>query len=191
MRLFVGLGNPGAQYAMHRHNIGFMALDVIKDMHDFPASRKKFQGHYTEGNLGSCKTGLLKPETFMNNSGQAVAAAAKFYKIPADKIVVFHDELDLPPGRVKIKKSGGTAGHNGLKSIAAHLGTQDFWRVRLGIGHPGDKSKVSGYVLHDFSKAEQDWLPDFLGKIGNNAELLFDEKQHSRFIEAVGSAHSA
>ncbi len=184
MWLFVGLGNPGAQYAMHRHNIGFMAVDAIAENNNLPAFKKKYQGQYTEGNIGGVKIGLLKPETYMNNSGQSVGAAAKFYKLPIDKIFVFHDELDLPPGKLKIKKGGGLAGHNGLKSIKAHMGSDDFWRVRMGIGHPGAKNLVSGYVLHNFAKEDETWLVDVLSVIGSYSDLLLEDN-HSAFMNKL------
>jgi aminoacyl-tRNA hydrolase len=155
MKLFVGLGNPGAQYARNRHNIGFMAADAIAARHGFGPWRGKFQGEIAEGRLGTEKVLMLKPGTFMNLSGDSVRAAAQFYKIPPEDIVAFHDELDLAPGRVRVKTGGGHAGHNGLRSIAAHMGP-DFVRVRLGIGHPGDKRQVTAYVLGDFAKADAD-----------------------------------
>lgn len=157
MWLFVGLGNPGAKYEGNRHNIGFKVIDAIADgAVNFPSYKSKFQAEMTEANVRGDKVILLKPQTYMNESGQSVGKAAKFYKIPPENIIVFHDELDIKPGCVRLKKGGGNAGHNGLKSIQAHLGTADFWRFRIGIGHPGDKNRVSGYVLSDFAKAEQD-----------------------------------
>lgn len=170
--LFAGLGNPGDKYAGNRHNIGFMAVDAIAQDFSYPAWRKKFQGDMAEGNIENQKVILLKPTTYMNESGQSVKAAAKFFKIKPDRIVIFHDELDLGPGKVRIKQGGGNAGHNGLKSIQAHLGTPDFWRVRLGIGHPGDKNRVHGYVLSDFSKSEKQWLEPLLDACGRHAGLL-------------------
>lgn len=154
MWLIVGLGNPGGKYSGHRHNIGFMVVDGIADKFGFPAYRSKFNAEVAEGRIGGDKVILLKPQTFMNESGQAVGKAANFYKIDPSRIVVFHDELDLKPGERRVKTGGGNAGHNGLKSIQAHLGTADFVRVRIGIGHPGDKDRVSGYVLSDFGKGE-------------------------------------
>ncbi|MDF3023360.1 MAG: aminoacyl-tRNA hydrolase [Alphaproteobacteria bacterium] len=171
MRLFVGLGNPGKQYQLNRHNIGFMALDVIVERHKFSDWEKKFQGLVSTGNLGGEKVLLLKPQTFMNVSGQSVQAAAAFYKILPDDIVVFHDELDLAPGKLRVKKGGGAAGHNGLRSIDEHLG-QMYWRVRLGIGHPGMKEMVSGYVLGNFGSVDEKWLVPLLSGIGENAERL-------------------
>jgi peptidyl-tRNA hydrolase, PTH1 family len=171
MKLFVGLGNPGAKYAGNRHNIGFMALDRIAKDHGFSPWKKAFQGLVSEGRLGAEKLILLKPETFMNLSGQSVRAAVDFYKIDLAEITVFHDELDLAPGKLRVKQGGGHAGHNGLRSIHAHMG-EDYARVRLGIGHPGHKDKVAAYVLNDFAKADQDWLDDLLRGISDGAEAL-------------------
>ncbi|MBI1214821.1 MAG: aminoacyl-tRNA hydrolase [Alphaproteobacteria bacterium] len=172
MRLFVGLGNPGQKYRNNRHNIGFMAMDAIVHRHNFSGWSKKFQGEISDGTLEGEKVLLLKPQTFMNLSGQSVQAAAAFYKIKPQDIVVFHDELDLAPGKIRTKKGGGAAGHNGLRSIDDHLG-QDYWRVRLGIGHPGNRELVTGYVLNDFSKAEQaDWLEPLLDAMAGNAARL-------------------
>lgn len=183
MRLFVGLGNPGSQYAGNRHNIGFMALDHIASGHGFSPWKSKFQGKIAEGRLGREKVILLKPETFMNRSGQSVRAAMDFYKLDPADITVFHDELDLAPGRLKCKTGGGHAGHNGLRSIHGHLG-DTYARVRLGIGHPGRKELVSGYVLHDFAKADQDWLDDLMRGIGDGAPYLA-EGDTGRFMNAV------
>ncbi|MBI4030311.1 MAG: aminoacyl-tRNA hydrolase [Proteobacteria bacterium] len=173
--LFAGLGNPGGEYEGHRHNIGFMAADAIAAAHGFPAWRSKYQAQMAEGALGGMKVILLKPQTYMNDSGQSVAAAAKFYKIPAERTVVFHDELDLAAGKVKVKQGGGNAGHNGLRSIDAHLGAPDYWRVRLGIGHPGDKDRVHNYVLGDFSKADKRWLEPLLAAVAEHAPLLMGD----------------
>ena len=171
MRLFVGLGNPGADYAGHRHNIGFMAVDRIAADHGFSPWKRGFHGRFAEGRLGDEKVALLKPETFMNNSGQSVRAAVDFYKVDLPDITVFHDELDLAPGKLRHKIAGGHAGHNGLRSLHAHIG-DGYARVRLGIGHPGHKDRVSGYVLHDFAKADQDWRDDLLRGISEGAEAL-------------------
>ena len=171
MQLWVGLGNPGAQYAMHRHNVGFMAADTIAEVHGFGPVQKKFQGWLQEGRIGTHKVLLLKPATFMNESGRAVGEAMRFYKLGLDALTVFHDELDLAPFKVKVKQGGGTAGHNGLRSIDQHLGA-DFRRVRLGIGHPGHKDRVTGYVLGNFAKAETDDLADMLGAVAAEAEWL-------------------
>lgn len=171
MKLFVGLGNPGTQYAFNRHNVGFMAVDAIASAHDFPAWRKRFSSLTSEGKLGREQVLLLKPQTFMNESGRAVGEALRFYKLDLDDFVVFHDELDLTPGKVRVKTGGGVAGHNGLKSLSSHIGN-DYVRVRIGIGHPGHKDLVSGYVLHDFAKADYDWLKPLLGAIADEAPQL-------------------
>jgi PTH1 family peptidyl-tRNA hydrolase len=171
MRLLVGLGNPGARHAGNRHNIGFMLVDAIARRHGFPPWRRRFQGVASEGALGGDKALLLLPGTFMNESGRAVQEAAKFYKLGMDDIIVFHDELDLAPGKVRIKVGGGIAGHNGLRSISAHLGN-DYKRVRIGIGHPGNKDIVHSYVLSDFAKSERDWVETLCEAAAENAALL-------------------
>ena len=171
MQLWVGLGNPGPGYAMNRHNVGFMAADVIADMHGFGTVQKKFSGWAQEGRIGTEKVLLLKPATFMNESGRAVGEAMRFYKLGLDALTVLHDELDLAPFKVKVKTGGGTAGHNGLRSIDQHLGS-DFRRVRIGIGHPGHKDRVHGYVLGNYAKAETDSLVQMLGAIGSEAHWL-------------------
>ncbi|MFE3838475.1 aminoacyl-tRNA hydrolase [Pseudogemmobacter sonorensis] len=183
MKLFVGLGNPGAKYAANRHNIGFMALDRIAADHGFSPWRRGFQGQVSEGRLGPGKVILLKPETFMNLSGQSVRAAMDFYKLGPDAITVFHDELDLAPGKCRVKQGGGHAGHNGLRSLHGHIG-EAYGRVRLGIGHPGHKDAVAHYVLHDFAKADQDWLDDLLRGISDGAAALA-EGDAARFMNAV------
>ncbi|SDG51710.1 aminoacyl-tRNA hydrolase [Sulfitobacter delicatus] len=184
MKLIVGLGNPGGKYARNRHNIGFMALDRIAEDHGFAPWKGKFQGSVSEGRFGSDRAVLLKPETFMNNSGQSVQAAMKFYKIDPVDVIVFHDELDLAPGKVKCKTGGGHAGHNGLRSIHAHIGA-DYERVRMGIGHPGHKDAVAGYVLRDFPKADDGWLDDVLRGISDGAADLV-RGDTGRFMNAVG-----
>ncbi len=184
MRLFVGLGNPGAKYAHNRHNVGFMALEQIASDHGFGPWRGKFQGSVTEGRLGREKVILLKPETFMNLSGQSVGEAMRFYKLTPDDVMVFHDELDLAPGKIRVKQGGGHAGHNGLRSIHQHIGP-DYGRVRIGIGHPGHKDRVSGYVLHDFAKADAEWLDDLLRGIGDGAVDLA-EGDSAKFLNAIG-----
>lgn len=184
MLLIVGLGNPGKKYAGNRHNIGFMALDQFADDNAFPAFKSKFQGQYSEGRIAGQKVGLLKPETYMNESGCSVGAACKFFKIAPEQVIVLHDELDLKPGQVKVRQGGGNAGHNGLKSIQAHLGTPDFIRVRIGIGHPGDKNKVSGYVLSDFAKADQDWIEKLLPVLSKYSDLLL-KGDHSEYMSKV------
>ena len=171
MQLWVGLGNPGPQYAMQRHNVGFMATDTIAGVHDFGPVQKKFLGWTQEGRIGSEKIVLLKPATFMNESGRAVGEALRFYKLDPGQLTVFHDELDLAPFKVKVRVGGGLAGHNGLRSIDQHLGP-DFRRVRIGIGHPGHKDRVTGYVLGNYAKAEIDDLADMLGAIAGEAPWL-------------------
>jgi len=171
MKLLVGLGNPGAKYARNRHNIGFMAVEAIAAAQGFTPWRSKFSGQIAEGRLGGEKALLLKPETFMNLSGDSVQAAAAFYRIAPADIIVFHDELDLAPGRVRVKTGGGSAGHNGLRSITGHLGP-DFVRVRMGIGHPGDKSLVTPWVLGDFARAETEALDALLRALGEAAPQL-------------------
>ncbi|TCO72107.1 aminoacyl-tRNA hydrolase [Rhodovulum euryhalinum] len=183
MRLFVGLGNPGAKYAGNRHNIGFMAVDRIAADHGFSPWRSKFQGQAAEGRLGTEKIVLLKPETYMNLSGDSVQAAVQFYKLAPSDVTVFHDELDLAPGKCRLKQGGGHAGHNGLRSIHAHIGP-DYARVRLGIGHPGHKDRVSAYVLSDFAKADADWLDDLMRGISEGAAALA-EGDGARFLNAV------
>lgn len=183
MKLFVGLGNPGAKYAGNRHNIGFMALDRLAEDHGFAPWRSKFQGEVSEGKFGSEKVILLKPTTFMNKSGQSVGEAMRFYKLDSTDIIVFHDELDLVPGKCRVKSGGGHAGHNGLRSIHQHIGPH-YDRVRLGIGHPGHKDAVAGYVLRDFAKAEQDWLDDLLRGISDGAEHLARD-DGGKFMNAV------
>ncbi|MEM1101828.1 MAG: aminoacyl-tRNA hydrolase, partial [Pseudomonadota bacterium] len=168
MQLFVGLGNPGAKYAQNRHNIGWMAVDRIAEDHGFGPWRGKFQGTVSEGMLGGQRILLLKPETFMNKSGQSVGEALRFYKLEPGDVTVFHDELDLAPGKLKVKRGGGHAGHNGLRSLHAHIG-EDYARVRLGIGHPGHKDAVPGYVLRDFPKADGAWLDDLMRGISDGA----------------------
>lgn len=171
MQIWVGLGNPGPRYALHRHNIGFMVLDVLAEMHNFGPEQKKFQGWAREGRIANTKVLLLKPATFMNESGRSVGEALRFYKLETDALTVFHDELDLAPFKMKVKQGGGTAGHNGLRSIDQHLGA-DFRRVRIGIGHPGHKDRVTGHVLGNYAKDEQDDLAAMLGAIGAEAEWL-------------------
>lgn len=182
MWLFAGLGNPGPQYSSHRHNIGFMALDILADRHRFAPWRQRFQGQTCEGRLDGEKVLLLKPTTFMNLSGQAVGEAVRFYKIDPAQVVILHDELDLPPGKVRVRQGGGTGGHNGLRSIGQHLGdgAGQCWRVRLGIGHPGDKAQVNGHVLGDFAKADRDWLEPLLDLLSDHLGLLLGANGASR-----------
>jgi len=173
MKLFVGLGNPGAQYALNRHNVGFMAVDAIAATHNFPSWRKRFQGVAAEGKLGRESVLLLKPQTYMNESGRSVGEAVRFYKLDLADVIVFHDELDLAPGKVRVKTGGGTAGHNGLKSLTAHIGN-DYVRVRIGIGHPGNRALVQQHVLQNFAKADHGWLETLLGAIAEAAPDLAD-----------------
>ena len=183
MKLIVGLGNPGAKYAQNRHNIGFMALDQIASDHGFGPWRSKFQGLISEGRLGSTKVTLLKPETFMNLSGQSVGEAMRYLKLTPQDVIVFHDEIDLAPGKVRLKTGGGHAGHNGLRSIHGHIGP-DYDRVRLGVGHPGHKDAVPGYVLRDFPKADAEWLDDVLRGIGDGAAELVGG-DGGKFLNAI------
>ncbi|PZQ51556.1 MAG: aminoacyl-tRNA hydrolase [Rhodovulum sulfidophilum] len=182
MKLIVGLGNPGGQYARNRHNIGFLAVEAIAEARGFGPWRSKFQGLISEGRLGSEKALLLKPETFMNLSGDSVRAAMAFYKLAPADVLVLHDELDLAPGKLRFKTGGGHAGHNGLRSIDAHIGAA-FQRVRMGIGHPGDKRLVSNYVLGDFAKADEAWLDPLLAAVAAEAPLLATDG--ARFLTAV------
>ena len=183
MQLWVGLGNPGAQYALNRHNVGFMAVDTIAEVYDFDTPKQRFKGCTQEGRIGSHKILLLKPATFMNLSGESIRAALDFYKLDLTDVTVWHDELDLDPFRVKVKTGGGTAGHNGLKSAAAHIG-EDFRRVRIGIGHPGDKARVHGYVLGNYARDEIDPLSDMLGALAAEAGWLADGND-ARFMNDV------
>jgi PTH1 family peptidyl-tRNA hydrolase len=176
MLRWVGLGNPEPGMARQRHNIGFMAIDVIAHRHGFSPWRQRFKGLVAEGTVGGEKVLALKPMTYMNLSGEAVQAAASFFKIAPEQITAFHDELDLAPGKLRVKRGGGAAGHNGLRSMDRMLGSQDYWRVRLGIGHPGDKDRVTGHVLGDFAKADRDWLIAMLDGVAEAAPLLAQGK---------------
>lgn len=171
MLLWVGLGNPGAEHARQRHNIGFMALDAIARRHGFAPWRKRYKGEAAEGSIGGVKILALKPQTYMNGSGDSVQPAAAFHKIAPAEIWAFHDELDLAPGKVRVKKGGGVAGHNGLRDMQRALGTPDYWRVRLGIGHPGIKEKVHGHVLGNFAKVDT-WVEPLLDAVADAAPLL-------------------
>ena len=171
MLIWAGLGNPGAQYALHRHNVGFMAVDTIAEMHRFGPWQKKFRSLVSEGRIGGHKLLLLKPQTYMNDSGDAVQQALRFYKLDLGALTVFHDELDLAPFKIKVKQGGGTAGHNGLRAIDSALGP-DFRRVRIGIGHPGHKDKVTPHVLGNYAKREMDDLAEMLAAIGDEADRL-------------------
>jgi PTH1 family peptidyl-tRNA hydrolase len=186
MRLVVGLGNPGAEYARNRHNVGFMAADVVAIRYSFPPYRSRFKGDVAEGSIAGERVLLLKPKTYMNNSGESVAEAARFHKIEASQVIVMHDELDLAPGKLRAKKGGGAAGHNGIRSIDAHLGN-DFWRVRIGIGHPGHKALVMGTVLGDFAKADTAWLVPLLDAIADELPLLL-KGEDAAFMSRVALA---
>jgi PTH1 family peptidyl-tRNA hydrolase len=185
MQLWVGLGNPGGKYALQRHNVGFMVADIIAEVHDFGPWSKKFRSLLAEGRIGRQRVLLLKPQTFMNDSGDAVQQAMSFYKLETDALTAFHDELDLAPFKVKVKQGGGTAGHNGLRSIDAHLGP-DFRRVRIGIGHPGPgrKDLVTPHVLGNYAKAEMEPLSDLLAAVAAEADWLADGDD-ARFMSEV------
>ena len=176
MYLFVGLGNPGTEHAKQRHNIGFMVLDAIADDYGFSDWKSKSKGLYAEGRLGGEKVFLRKPQTYMNLSGESVQPFAAFYKILPENIIVFHDELDLAEGVIKVKKGGGSAGHNGLKSTTERLGTPEYHRVRMGIGHPGSKSRVNGHVLGNFKDADYDWLNPLLKYVAKYCNNLLNNK---------------
>ncbi len=176
MQLWVGLGNPEPGMARQRHNVGFMALDRIASRHGFSPWRARFRGLVAEGLVAGERVIALKPLTYMNNSGESVQIAASFYKLAPEAVVAFHDELDLAPGKVRVKRGGGAAGHNGLRSMDRMLGSPEYWRVRLGIGHPGDKDRVLGYVLGDFSKQDQVWLPGLLDAVAEAVPLLAELK---------------
>ena len=188
MQLWVGLGNPEPGMARQRHNIGFMAVEAIASRHGFSPWRVRFRGLAAEGRVGAQKILLLKPMTYMNLSGESVQDAASFYKISPSDIILFHDELDLAPGKIRVKKGGGNAGHNGLRSTDKHLSTPDYWRVRLGIGHPGDKARVTGWVLGDFSKADQDWLQPVLQSVADEAALLAEGRMED-FMTRLAAAN--
>lgn len=183
MLLLVGLGNPGAEYALNRHNIGFLVLDAIAEDYGFSPWRSKFQAWISEGKLGGEKVLALKPQTFMNRSGDAVSAAMRFFKLEPSDLLVVHDEMDLAPGKVRVKDGGGTAGHNGLKDIGAHIGP-DFRRVRIGIGHPGSRERVNSHILGNFSMAEQEWVADVVGAIVSAVPLLA-QGEDARFMSDV------
>jgi PTH1 family peptidyl-tRNA hydrolase len=171
MRLIAGLGNPGPKYARHRHNVGYMIADALADRYGFPPFRASFQGQVSEARIDGVRVVLFKPTTYMNESGRAVGAAMRYFKLKPADVIVMHDELDLAPGKIRVKQGGGAAGHNGLRSIDAHIG-KEFWRLRVGIGHPGHPARVSGHVLRDFAKADIDWLMITLDAIVRAAPLL-------------------
>jgi len=189
MLLFVGLGNPGSQHVNNRHNIGFMAVQAIAKRHNLGPWRRRFQGVATEGTIGPERVLLLLPGTYMNESGRAVAEAVHFYKLGVDRVAVFHDEIDLAPAKVRVKTGGGVAGHNGLRSISAHIGN-DYRRIRIGVGHPGVKEIVYAYVLSDFAKSERPWVEALCAIVADNAELLV-KGQDSSFQNKVHLAMQA
>jgi len=185
--MLVGLGNPGGGYANNRHNIGYMAVDEIVRRHSFSTFRAKFQGEIAEGKLGGEKVLVLKPKTYMNESGRSVGEALRFYKIPAENVIVFQDEIDLAAGKVRVKRGGGHAGHNGLRSLHAHIGP-DYARVRMGVGHPGTKDKVAGHVLKDFAKADKAWLEPLIDAVGANVEMLLSGNDDGGFMSKMALA---
>lgn len=196
MLLFVGLGNPGSQYVRNRHNIGFMTVDAIAKRHSFPPWRRRFQGVTAEGTIGGKRALLLLPGTFMNESGRAVNEAMNFYKIALGDIIVFQDEIDLPPAKLRVKTGGGNAGHNGLRSISAHVGNE-YRRIRIGVGHPGEQARVHNHVLQDFAKSEMPWVDAMCEAIAENAAMLargedasFQNKIHL-VMDAKGFADKA
>ena len=184
--LWVGLGNPGPEYARNRHNIGFMAVDAIAARHGFAPWRNRFRGVVADGMVAGRKVLALKPQTWMNLSGESVQAAMAFFRAPLDHVTVFHDELDLAAGKVRVKKGGGNAGHNGLRSITQHCGGADFWRVRLGIGHPGEKERVTGHVLGDFAKSDREWVEALLERIAEAAPFLAEGRQDQFMNKVAG-----
>ena len=183
MKLIVGLGNPGGKYAQNRHNVGFMAVDQFHQDHDFQPWRKRFSGEVSEGRIGRSKCLLLKPSTFMNESGRSVGEALRFFKLDLDDVIVLYDEIDLVPGKLKAKTGGGNAGHNGLRSLSSHIGN-DYHRIRIGVGRPAQKSQVSNHVLRDFSKSDQQWLEPLLDAISRKMEH-FLEQGSARFLNEV------
>jgi len=189
MLLFVGLGNPGDRYADNRHNIGFMAVDEVVRHHGFSPERRRFSGLVSEGRLAGEKVLVVKPQTYMNESGRSVGEAMRFYKLDASDVLVFHDEIDLAPGKLRVKQGGGHAGHNGLRSIVGRIG-EDFIRIRLGIGHPGAKEKVTPYVLSDFAKADWPWVDGLCEAVGAEAEWLA-KRDWPRFMSEVARADPA
>jgi len=189
MRAILGLGNPGASYQGHRHNVGFMAIDRIAERAGIGPFRSRFQGLAAEGRLGGERVLLLKPQTYMNESGRSARQAMDFYKFAPDDMVVLYDELDLAPGKLRVRQGGGAAGHNGIRSLAAHC-SPDFWRVRIGIGHPGRPERVKGYVLRDFAKADRGWLDPMLDAIADNADLLA-KADDANFMNRVALAMQA
>ncbi|NKB45224.1 MAG: aminoacyl-tRNA hydrolase [Alphaproteobacteria bacterium] len=186
MRLLVGLGNPGSGHANNRHNLGFMAADGIVQRYGLGSWRTKFQGHMAQGQLGGDNVVVLKPATFMNESGRAVSEAMSFYKLDLEDVIVFYDEIELAPGKIRVRKGGGHAGHNGIRSLVSHIG-EAFWRVRMGVGHPGNKDRVSGYVLQDFAKADSTWVNTLVDATADATPLLI-EGEDNRFMTDVSQA---
>jgi peptidyl-tRNA hydrolase, PTH1 family len=192
MLLIIGLGNHGEKHVRHRHNVGFMAVEAIHRRHGFGPWRRRFQGEVAEGNLAGEKCLLIKPQTYMNRSGQSVGEAAKFFKLAPNQVLVIHDEVDLPPGKIRMKAGGGVAGHNGLRSVGSAI-SNEFRRLRIGVGHPGARERVAGFVLHDFSKADGEWLEPLLDAIADNAALLAEDKDSTfanRLHEALAPLNS-
>jgi len=186
MWLLVGLGNPGAEHAYQRHNIGFMALDDIVERHGLGPFRKRFHGLSCDGRIGGDRVVALKPQTYMNQSGRSVGEALRFYKMSSERVIVFYDELDLAPGKCRVKRGGGAGGHNGIRDLDRHIGP-DYWRVRLGIGHPGDKRKVHGHVLHNFASADEAWLDPLLEAVAKSTPHLLAGRADA-FMNAVSLA---
>ncbi|MDG2244506.1 MAG: aminoacyl-tRNA hydrolase [Rhodospirillaceae bacterium] len=186
MRLLVGLGNPGSGHSNNRHNLGFMAAESIVQRHGLGSWRTKFQGQMTQGQLGGDNIVVLKPATYMNESGRAVSEAMSFYKLDLDDVIVFYDEIELAPGKIRVRKGGGHAGHNGIRSLVSHIG-EAFWRVRMGVGHPGNKDRVSGYVLQDFGKADSTWVTTLVDATADATPLLI-EGEDNRFMTDVAQA---
>ncbi|MGB1876607.1 MAG: aminoacyl-tRNA hydrolase [Rhodospirillaceae bacterium] len=186
MRLLVGLGNPGSGHSNNRHNLGFMAADSIVQRHALGSWRTRFQGQMTQGQLGGDNVVVLKPATYMNESGRAVSEAMTFYKLDLDDVIVFYDEIELAPGKIRVRKGGGHAGHNGIRSLVSHIG-EAFWRVRMGVGHPGNKDRVSGYVLQDFGKSDSTWVTTLVDATADATPLLI-EGEDNRFMTDVAQA---
>ena len=184
MFVLVGLGNPGSQYALNRHNVGFMVVDAVAENYGFPPFKEKFSAHISEGSLGSNRVLLCKPQTYMNRSGESVMKLLQFYKVPTTSVYVVHDDLALEPGRIRLKLGGGAGGHNGLRSLDQHIG-QNYWRLRVGIGHPGIKDMVSDYVLSNFPKSDHDWLVSLLSSVSEEIPTLLGTTDPSAWIQAL------
>lgn len=190
MWLVIGLGNPGSEYEKTRHNIGFMLIDQLAADYKFPVFKEKFQGLLSQGQIGDEKVMLLKPQTYMNNSGESVQKVIKFYQIPVERILVAYDEIDLPFLKTRVKAGGGAGGHNGIKSLDQHLPSKEYWRLRLGVGHPGDKAQVKNYVLHNFSKAEAENLPKLFHACSKTLPVFLAEGKGDHFASKLASAIS-